>query len=138
MHRLISSSAVPHIFSQASEWKHLHILVLAVELRNKASIEEITKFLIMFHPPALRDVTAQLCVVDEEIIYATWNNNAAYIDACLKFQGALSKFPRYQLSLLESSKLHARKNLWKREFGQLFPTLRDQGRLTVNCESSET
>ena len=138
IHKLNSSSAVPHIFSQASEWKHLHIFVLVAELRNPASIGDITDFLMMFRPPALQDVTVQLRVSDERIIYASWKKNAAYIDACLKFQEALSRFTRHRLSLLVSSKLlDAKKHLWTHEFGQLFPKLRDLDELTVHCEASE-
>ena len=120
-----------------SEWKHLHILVIVVELRNQASIRNITEFLTMFRPPTLRDVTVQFGVDNREIIYAWSKDDAAYIDTCLKFEAALSEFPQHRLSLLVSSKLRVRKHIWTHELGQLFSTFRDLGRLTVNCESSE-
>ena len=107
------------------------------ELRDKTSIGDITEFLTIFHPPTLQDVTVQFRVVDVNIVYAPRKNDDDYIDACLKFEAALSKFPRYRLSISGSFRYHARKHLWMRELGPLFPTLRDGNRLTIDCESCE-
>ena len=107
------------------------------ELHDKTSIGDITEFLTIFHPPALQDVTVQFRVVDKNIVYAPRKNDDDYIDACLDFEAALSKFPRHQLSLLGSSKLLAKKHLWMQELRRLFPALRDSNRLAIGCESSE-
>ena len=107
------------------------------ELRDITSIGDITEFLTIFHPPALQDVTVQFRVVDKNIVYAPRKNDDDYIDACLDFEGALSKFPRYRLSLSGSSGLHARKHLWMSELVPLFPALRDGNRLTIDCEPCE-
>ena len=107
------------------------------ELRDKTSIGDITEFLTIFHPPALQDVTVQFRVVDKNIVYAPRKNDDDYIDACLDFEAALSKFPRHQLTLSGSSGLHARKHLWMSELVPLFPALRDGNRLTIDCEPCE-
>ena len=138
IHRPISRPAVPPAFSQVSEWKQLHTFAVTIVLNSKSSIEDITEFLEKFHPPVLQDVTARFRVVDENFIYASLRKNSVdYIDQCLKFIAALSKYPRHRVSFLGSSDVHARKLLWMRELGPLFPTLRYGNRLAVDCESSE-
>ena len=108
---------------------------VTVRLGDEVPIQGITEVLEKLHAPALQDVTVQFRIVDRTLIYP--RHDADYIDACLRFDAALSKFPRHRLSLLVSSEFRVRKHLCTRELGQLFPTLRDLGRLTINCESSE-
>ena len=128
---------VPPAFSQVSEWKQLHTFVICDELRNQISIQNITEFLEIFHPPALQDVTVQFRVVNKDIVYASHKNDTNYIDACLHLEAALSQFPRARLTLSGSSELHARKHLWMAGLGPLFPALRDANRLTIDCEPCE-
>ena len=137
IHRLTSCSAFPPIFSQVSIWKQLHTFAVTIELHSKASIENITEFLENFRSPVLQDVTVRFRVVKEDFIYASLNNSVDYIDQCLKFEVALSKFPRHRLYFLGSSEVHARKLFWMQELGKLFPTLRAGNRLVVDCETSE-
>ena len=111
------------------------LFIATVQLRDEASIQSITEFLEKFHPPALQDVTVRFRMIGRTLIYP--RRDANYIDACLKFDAALSKFSRHRVSFLASSEVHARKRLWMQELGPLFPTLRDGNRLAVDCESSE-
>ena len=122
---------------QQFEWKRLHTLVIGVDLDYRTPIEDFTNLLMKFHSPVLEDVTVQFSVVDRSLIYPSYLRHAKYIDKFLKFEVALSKFPRHRVSFLGSPKAHARKHLWIRELGLLFPTLRDGNRLAVDCESSE-
>ena len=108
------------------------------ELRDKTSIGDITEFLTIFHPPALQDVTVQFRVVDKNIVYAPRKNDDDYIDACLDFEAALSKFPRHRLSLLGSETYHARRYSLMQGLVALFPKLRDGSRLTIDCAPCES
>ena len=122
---------------QPLEWKQLHTLVIGVELNDRSLIAEVTNLLMKFHSPVLKDVTVQFPIVDKNFVYTSHQPDAGYIDEFLKLEVVLSKFPRHRVSLLGSSKVHARKLLWMRELGPLFPTLRDGNRLAVDGESSE-
>ena len=117
------------------EWKRLRTLVICVELSYKTPIEDFTDLLMKLHSPVLEDVTVEFRIFDRRPIDTLYD--AGYINACLKFDAALSRFPRHRLSFLGVSFFHARKLLWMRELGQLFPTLRDRNRLAVDHESSE-
>ena len=111
--------------------------MIGLELRSEVSIQDITEFLEKFHPPALQDVTVEFRVVDTEIIYAFHKNDVDNIEACLELEAALRKFPQHRISFPGSRRVHARRHLWMRELGSLFPTLRDGNRLNIDCEPSE-
>ena len=112
-------------------------MAISVELHKRDSIESITTFLTAFHPPSLEDVAVRFRVFNEDIFYAVYSNDVKYVEACLNLEAALSKFPRRRLSFLRPSKIPARKRLWTRELGKLFPALRDLNKLTLTLQSSE-
>ena len=116
----------------------MHTFTLATEPFDKASIQNITDFLKTFHPPVLRNVTVQFRVAGKKPWHAWHKKDDDYIDACLKFEAALSKFPRHRLSLSGSSMFYARRHLWMRELGSLFPTFHGEDRLTIDCDPCES
>ena len=118
-------------------WKQLYTLSVSVDLRDNGSIRNIAECLRTLRAPVLQDVTAQFRIFDKEFVYAAHDNDVKYVDACRELQGTLSEFPRKHLSFRGSSELPARKHLWTRELGQLFPALRDLNILTISSESSE-
>ena len=132
---MISGLDIPTMLLQPLEWKQLHTLVIGADLSDRRDIAEFTNLLMKLHSPVLEDVTVEFRIFDRRPIDTLYD--AGYINACLKFDAALSRFPRHRLSFLGVSFFHARKLLWMRELGQLFPTLRDRNRLAVDHESSE-
>ena len=132
---MISDLDIPPMLLQPLEWKQLHTLVIGVDLYHRIPIEDFTDLLMKFHSPVLKDVTVQFRIIDRKLL--STHHNVDYIDACLKFEVVLSKFPRHRLYFLGSSEVHARKLFWMQELGKLFPTLRAGNRLVVDCETSE-
>ena len=133
----ISGLDVPPMLLQPLEWKRLHTLVIGVKLYYRTPIEDVTDLLMGFHSPVLKDVTVQFPIIDKNFVYDSHRPDAEYVDEFLKFEVALSKFPRHRLYFLGSSEVHARKLFWMQELGKLFPTLRAGNRLVVDCETSE-
>ena len=137
--RLILASVIPDALSKPMEWRKLHTFSVLAELRTNRTIWSVIEFLMRFHPPALRDVTAQFRIFNQDIVYAMHGDGTRYefVGVCRKLKEALYKFPRHHLSFLGSPEYPPRKYLWMRELGQLFPAFRDLKQLTVVCESSE-
>ena len=129
----------PPVFSEPSRWKQLRTLAIGLTLNTRSDLENIAKFLAAFHPSCLADTAVHIRTSNKDVVYAAYHDDLTSIDAgvCMQLQGALLKFRRSQLSFLVSLKGGARKHLWTRELGELFPTLRDLNRLTIKCESSE-
>ena len=127
------------MFSEPSRWKQLRTLAIGLTLNTRSDFKAITRFLTAFRPSCLEDAAVHACASNKYIIYHARGFVQDQVDAdlCLKLQDALLKFRRPQLSFQVSLNGGARKHLWTRELGQLFPTLRDGNRLTVDCESSE-
>ena len=136
---LTPGSDLPAVFSEPSGWKQLRTLAIGLTLDTRSDFEDITKFLTAFRPSCLEDAAVHAHTSKNYIIYHARGYVQDQIDpdVCLELQEALSKFRRPQLSFEVSLKGGARKHLWTRELGQRFPKLRDLGRLTVQCESSE-
>ncbi|TBU61656.1 WD40-repeat-containing domain protein [Dichomitus squalens] len=127
-------------FSMPSEWKWLHTLTIGLELGKGAdSLGRLTEFLKNFRPPSLEDVSVHFLVTHRHILNQCFDDERLeetnWIDVCSKLEAALSTFRRQRLSFLVSLEKPAREHLWTRELGQLFPALRDRGRLTVACKS---
>ena len=137
---LISGSDLPPVFSEPLRWTQLRTLTIGLTLDTRSGFENIIRFLTVFQPSCLEDAALHARTSNKSIIYAAHHSDPSGIgaDLCLKLQDALLRFRRPQLSFQVSLEGGARKHLWTRELGQLFPTLRDLDRLTVNCESSET
>ena len=133
---LTPGSDLPPVFSEPSRWKQLRILAIALTLDTRSDFEDITRFLTAFHPSCLEDAAVHAHTSKNYFLYAAYDDNPD-TGICLELQRALLKFRRPQLSFQVSLLGGARKHLWNRELGQLFPMLRDLGRLTVNCKSSE-
>ena len=121
---------------QPLKWKQLHMLVLGITLGSQATMKRVTNSLTELQAPALQDVTVQFRMVKRTLIYP--RHNADYIDTCLKFEAALSKFPRHRLSLLGSETYHARRYSLMQGLVALFPKLRDGSRLTIDCAPCES
>ena len=133
---LTPGSDLPAVFSEPSRWKQLRTLAIGLTLDTRSDFENITRFLTAFHPSCLEDAAVHAHTSKNYFLYAAYDD---YPDTgiCLELQKALLQFCRPQLSFQVSLLGGARKHLWTRELGQLFPKLRDLGRLTVKCESSE-
>ena len=127
------------VLSEPLMWKHLRTLAIGLTLNTRSDFDNITRFLTEFQPSCLEDAALHARTSNKDVVYAAYHDDLTSIDAgvCMQLQGALLKFRRSQLSFLVSLKGGARKHLWTRELGELFPTLRDLNRLTIKCESSE-
>ena len=120
-------------FVQSSQWERLRSLTLELGLKKFTDFEKMAECLAGIHPPRLENVTVRV-LMSARTIYFKEDEEALRVDACLKFETALCKFPRHHLSFRLISMYWLRKGLWTRELGRLFPLLRQSGRLTITME----